>query len=135
MACLTFFFHCNRIEGNWDLTSGAKCYSIDLFVDFALVNTCKFFIVLCSDMADQCSFQHLHRYRFGHFAYSHYLDFEDEAPHSCVPYCYLELGLSVRIPVDLYVALVLIYCDRAVVAGVVKAVYQIGFAGEMDSQL
>lgn len=86
-------------------------------------------------ITDQFSFQHLHRYRLGYLAHSHHLDFEDEAPHSCVPDWHIELGLSVRPAIDQYVALMLIYCDRAVAAGVAKAVYQIGFAGEMDSQL
>ncbi|KAK1752336.1 hypothetical protein QBC47DRAFT_350497 [Echria macrotheca] len=39
MACMTFFLHCDTVAGNWDLTGTAKCYSLDLFITFAVVNT------------------------------------------------------------------------------------------------
>lgn len=39
MACCTFFFHCTPFRGNWDSSIPRKCYPIELFVTFALVNT------------------------------------------------------------------------------------------------
>jgi len=39
MACMTFLLHCDTVAGNWDFTGTAKCYSLDLFITFALINT------------------------------------------------------------------------------------------------
>ncbi|KAI0976147.1 hypothetical protein F4678DRAFT_456469 [Xylaria arbuscula] len=38
-AFLTLFLYCQPLSGFWDLTSDAKCYSITLFIRFALANT------------------------------------------------------------------------------------------------
>ncbi|KAL0944829.1 uncharacterized protein CTRU02_202716 [Colletotrichum truncatum] len=39
MAWLSFFLYCTPLEGYWNKSLKPKCYSIRLFVDFALVNT------------------------------------------------------------------------------------------------
>lgn len=40
MGAMTFFLHCKPMQAHWDYTiKGAKCYSIDLFITFALINT------------------------------------------------------------------------------------------------
>jgi hypothetical protein len=40
MGAMTFFLHCKPMQAHWDHTiKGAKCYSIDLFITFALINT------------------------------------------------------------------------------------------------
>ncbi|KAK1990895.1 hypothetical protein LX36DRAFT_663814 [Colletotrichum falcatum] len=39
MAWLSFFLYCTPMEGYWDKSLKPKCYSIKLFVNFALVNT------------------------------------------------------------------------------------------------
>ncbi|RMJ24771.1 hypothetical protein PHISP_04358 [Aspergillus sp. HF37] len=40
MAAMTFFLHCDPMQAHWDYSiKGAKCYSIDLFITFALINT------------------------------------------------------------------------------------------------
>ncbi|KAI0429662.1 hypothetical protein F5Y09DRAFT_253971 [Xylaria sp. FL1042] len=38
-AFLTLFLYCQPLSGFWDTGSGAKCYSITLFIRFALANT------------------------------------------------------------------------------------------------
>ncbi|GAW22246.1 hypothetical protein ANO14919_117820 [Xylariales sp. No.14919] len=38
-AFLTLFLYCKPLSGFWDITSGAKCYSLQLFIRFALANT------------------------------------------------------------------------------------------------
>ncbi|KAI0118751.1 hypothetical protein GGR51DRAFT_554441 [Nemania sp. FL0031] len=38
-AFLTLFLYCKPLSGFWDVTSGAKCYSLQLFIRFALANT------------------------------------------------------------------------------------------------
>ncbi|KAI1127770.1 hypothetical protein F5Y10DRAFT_188569 [Nemania abortiva] len=38
-AFLTLFLYCKPLSGFWDVTSGAKCYSLTLFIRFALANT------------------------------------------------------------------------------------------------
>ncbi|KAI1171051.1 hypothetical protein F4777DRAFT_73350 [Nemania sp. FL0916] len=38
-AFLTLFLYCKPLSGFWDIMGGAKCYSIDLFINFGLVNT------------------------------------------------------------------------------------------------
>ncbi|KAI0542230.1 hypothetical protein GGR58DRAFT_453184 [Xylaria digitata] len=38
-AFLTLFLYCQPLSGFWDITSGAKCYSLQLFIRFALANT------------------------------------------------------------------------------------------------
>ncbi|TGJ87735.1 hypothetical protein E0Z10_g1062 [Xylaria hypoxylon] len=38
-AFLTLFLYCKPLSGFWDITSGAKCYSIQLFIRFGLANT------------------------------------------------------------------------------------------------
>ncbi|KAI1426986.1 hypothetical protein F5Y12DRAFT_783562 [Xylaria sp. FL1777] len=38
-AFLTLFLYCQPLSGFWDLNSGAKCYSLQLFIRFALANT------------------------------------------------------------------------------------------------
>jgi hypothetical protein len=40
MAAMTFFLFCKPMRAYWDPTiKGAKCYSIHLFITFALINT------------------------------------------------------------------------------------------------
>ncbi|GAP87773.2 putative integral membrane protein [Rosellinia necatrix] len=38
-AFLTLFLYCKPLSGFWDLNSGAKCYSVKLFIRFGLANT------------------------------------------------------------------------------------------------
>ncbi|KAI0455417.1 hypothetical protein F5B21DRAFT_503471 [Xylaria acuta] len=38
-AFLTLFLYCKPLSGFWDLNSGAKCYSVTLFIRFGLANT------------------------------------------------------------------------------------------------
>ncbi|KAI0442179.1 hypothetical protein F4803DRAFT_382051 [Xylaria telfairii] len=38
-AFLTLFLYCQPLSGFWDLNSGAKCYSLTLFIRFGLANT------------------------------------------------------------------------------------------------
>ncbi|KAJ2986878.1 hypothetical protein NUW58_g3174 [Xylaria curta] len=38
-AFLTLFLYCQPLSGFWDITSGAKCYSLELFIRFGLANT------------------------------------------------------------------------------------------------
>ncbi|KAI8949571.1 hypothetical protein F4801DRAFT_552569 [Xylaria longipes] len=38
-AFLTLFLYCKPLSGFWDLAAGAKCYSLTLFIRFALANT------------------------------------------------------------------------------------------------
>ncbi|KAJ8120285.1 hypothetical protein ONZ43_g2965 [Nemania bipapillata] len=38
-AFLTLFLYCKPLSGFWDVTSGAKCYSLELFIRFGLANT------------------------------------------------------------------------------------------------
>jgi hypothetical protein len=41
MAAMTFFLHCKPMQAHWDTRiKDAKCYPVNLFVDFALINTC-----------------------------------------------------------------------------------------------
>ena len=40
MATMTFFLYCQPMEAFWDHTiKNAKCYSLHLFITFALINT------------------------------------------------------------------------------------------------
>lgn len=39
LGMMTFFLHCDPMRGHWDHGIGATCYSIDLFIVFALLNT------------------------------------------------------------------------------------------------
>ncbi|KXX76976.1 hypothetical protein MMYC01_207139 [Madurella mycetomatis] len=39
MAAMTFFLHCSPMEGHWNPALQPQCYSIQLFVTFALINT------------------------------------------------------------------------------------------------
>ncbi|KAI0874786.1 hypothetical protein GGS24DRAFT_328442 [Hypoxylon argillaceum] len=38
-AFLTLFLYCKPLSGFWDVTSGAQCYSLQLFIRFGLANT------------------------------------------------------------------------------------------------
>lgn len=42
LALLTNILYCQPIEGAWDLSIKARCYSIDLVIDFALSNSCEY---------------------------------------------------------------------------------------------
>ena len=39
MGMMTFFLHCDPMKGHWDHSIGAKCYSVSLFITFALLNS------------------------------------------------------------------------------------------------
>lgn len=39
MGAMTFFLHCSPMEGHWNPALQPQCYSIQLFVTFALINT------------------------------------------------------------------------------------------------
>ncbi|KAL2163203.1 hypothetical protein VTH06DRAFT_5259 [Thermothelomyces fergusii] len=39
MGMMTFLLHCKPMKGSWDKSIDAKCYSLTLFVAFALMNT------------------------------------------------------------------------------------------------
>lgn len=47
LALLTNILYCQPIEGAWDLSIEARCYSIDLVIDFALCNSCECPAVVC----------------------------------------------------------------------------------------
>lgn len=40
MGAMTFFLHCKPMKAHWDPTiKGAQCYSMQLFITFAIINT------------------------------------------------------------------------------------------------
>lgn len=44
MGAMTFFCYCKPMSAFWDHSiKDATCYSIHLFITFALINTCAYF--------------------------------------------------------------------------------------------
>lgn len=41
MGVMTFFLHCRPMEKHWDASVEGTCYPPALFVQFALINTCR----------------------------------------------------------------------------------------------
>ncbi|KAF9889690.1 hypothetical protein FE257_006996 [Aspergillus nanangensis] len=101
MASMTFFLHCRPMKAHWDYQiEGAKCYSVHLFIVFALINT-----------------------SFNIFT---------DVLFATIPIP-IVWNLQMRRRVRLYLIGVFSLGYIAVGMGVVKAVFQLAFATNMDA--
>ncbi|EAU37651.1 predicted protein [Aspergillus terreus NIH2624] len=101
MAAMTFFLHCKPMQAHWDTRiKDAKCYPVNLFVDFALINT-----------------------SFNIFT---------DVLFATVPIP-IVWNLQMKRRVRFYLIGVFSLGYIAVGMGVVKAVYQIAYATDLDS--
>ena len=137
MGWMTFFLHCKPMAAHWDKSiKPSKCYSIKLFVNFSLINTCKPFnpVLGVTNLAKSSSFQYLYRCIIRHLPGTDYLDPSNEVENSTISDWHSKFGIRVS-GRSLEGVLVLMPVSRAVVMGILKANYQINFATAPDKTL
>lgn len=81
-AWLTFFLRCRPMSGFWERNPKAKCYSIQLFVTFAQINTGKCILAILSrKILIGRSVQYLYGCMLCYITHSYHMELANVATH------------------------------------------------------
>ena len=122
MAFFTWVFRCIPLKFHWDKSGDGYCYPVDMFVTFGIVNTGKSGDISSPSLQEEVGADHS-----GIAAFNITTDvFFATIP---IPIIWT---LQMRRKVRLYLIGVLSLGYAAVALGVVKAIFQIGYAAITD---